>query len=475
MNPEIKPEPAIIVIFGITGDLVRRKLFPSLYRLIKANLLDDNTVIIGVTRQNISTQVMLNDLIDDLPDYDESAVEFLKGKFVVQTMNVTNSDDYKLLLDKINKIEGDHGVCMNRLFYLSIPPQVFGPIVRYLGENGLNKKCQHNVADSRLLVEKPFGYDLHSAEKLIIETAKYFGENQIFRIDHYLAKETAQNILKFRFNNAIFESLWDHHYIARIDITASETIGIEGRSTFYEQTGALRDLIQSHLLQLMSIITMEEPDSFSSEDIHKSKSELLNSVVQISPDKVDQLSLRGQYESYREEVKNPKSNIETFAAIEINIDNPRWAGVPIVIKTGKSLDQKKTEVRVIFKRKDKEEKATLHNSLSFRIQPNEGIDIEIIVKKPGLDSELQTVDMDFSYSRFFSAESQPDAYERVLVDVIRGDHTLFATSEEVLTAWRIVDPVLYRWSKETSDLQIYKNNSTGPKVLPKWLEPNYKK
>ncbi len=469
-----KPDPAIIVIFGVTGDLVKRKLFPALYRLIKANLLDDNTVIVGITRQNISTQDMLADLISGYPEYDESAIEFLKDRFEVQTMNVTESSEYKALLEKLNKMEEDKGMCMNRLFYLSIPPQVFGPIVRFLGENGLNRKCQHNDADSRLLIEKPFGYDLKSAEKLITETTEHFKEEQIFRIDHYLAKETVQNILNFRFNNAIFESLWNSNHISRIDITATETIGIEGRSIFYEQTGALRDLVQSHLLQLMSVITMEEPDTLESDDIHESKLALLNSVVQIPSDKVNKLAVRGQYQSYKTEVNNPKSNIETFAAIEVSINNPRWMGVPIVIKTGKSLDKKQTEIRVVFKRNDETEKQTLHNSLTFRIQPNEGIDIELIVKKPGLDNELQNVDMDFSYSKFFSADSSPDAYERVLVDAIRGDHTLFATNEEVLASWKIVDPILYHWSRETKDLQIYNDNSSGPKNIPDWLNPNYK-
>jgi glucose-6-phosphate 1-dehydrogenase len=312
------------------------------------------------------------------------------------------------------------------------------------------------------------------SKKLINETSEYYDENQIFRIDHYLAKETVQNILNFRFNNAIFESLWDHFHISLIEIYATETIGIEGRANFYDKTGALRDIIQSHLLQLMAIVTMEEPLSFSSVHIHHSKLALLKYVKQINAADVDSSSLRGQYQTYKDEVKNPDTNTETFAAIKLIIDNPRWENVPIVLKTGKSLNEKKTAVTVLFKRNDRNEEMTQHNSLSFRIQPNEGIDIGIIVKKPGLDNELEAVDMDFSYSRFFAADTQRDAYERVLVDAIRGDHTLFATSEEVIATWEIVDQVLLNWSKDGRNLQIYNNNSSGPQALPDWLKSDYK-
>lgn len=470
MKTAPKPEPTIIVIFGVTGDLVKRKLFPALLGLIKNGLINEHTMVIGLTRQAVPTEELFNDLISGHPAYAEADIDYLRQRFVVQTMDVTSSDDYRQLHDKLNSLEDEVGMCMNRLFYLSIPPQVYGPIVRLLGENGLNKSCPHGRAETRLLVEKPFGYDLESAKKLILDTSKHFSEEQIFRIDHYLAKDTVQNILTFRFSNAVFESVWDRDHISRIDIIATETIGIESRSIFYEQTGALRDLIQSHLLQLMSIVTMDEPKSLSSEDIHRSKLDLLKSVKPITPDKVQQLSFRGQYESYKNEVNNPKSNTETFAAIDVSIDNDCWRDVPIVIRTGKSLDEKITAVKIIFKRSgNQNENATYHNSLTFRIQPNEGIDIELIVKKPGLEAELQSVDMDFSYSRFFPSASQTNAYERVLVDAIKGDHTLFATSDEVLAAWQIIDPVLSRWSKDGTGLEMYKNNSKGPTVLPDWL------
>lgn len=469
-----KSDPAIIVIFGITGDLVKRKLFPALYQLAKSNLLDDNTVIIGTTRQNLTTDDVLAKLLAELPDQDQSVIDFIKAHFIVQTLDVTDSADYKMLLEKVNKIEDDHGVCMVRLFYLSIPPQVFSTIVQYLGENGLNKKCQHDKADSRLLVEKPFGYDTESGKKLIDETAKYYNEDQIFRIDHYLAKDAVQNIIDFRFNNPMFEALWSGAHIARIDITATEKIGIEGRKEFYEQTGAIRDLIQSHLLQVMAIVTMEKPDSFKSEDVHDAKLELLKSVIEITPDNVDKYAFRGQYQTYKDEVENPNSSIDTFAALELFIDNPRWQNVPVIIKTGKSLRDKSTFVSISYKNDDQVENTSEHNKLTFRIQPNEGIDTKILVKKPGLDGEIQTVDMDFRYSRSFVTTPLLDAYERVIVDGIKGDRTLFSTSEEVLETWRIVQPVLDKWTATSEGLQTYADNSDGPTSLPEWLQPNYK-
>lgn len=471
MKNLLMPEPAIIVIFGITGDLVKKKLFPALCDLINANLLHEQTVIVGVTRQSISAEEMLDRLTNGEKQYDTKLIERIKNKLYMHTMDITSGPDYDVLLQSLNKIEDERGLCLNRLYYLSIPSQVFAPIVRYMGEHGLNQSCQHNIAETRLLIEKPFGYDNVSAKELIVDTAKYFKESQIFRIDHYLAKETVQNILSFRVNNSIFESLWDSKSISRIDITAFEKIGIEGRVIFYEQTGALRDLIQSHLLQLMAIITMEEPLSLSSENIHKAKLELLDQVEPIANSDISKSSMRAQYETYREEVNNPKSNVETYAAIKLNINNPRWRGVPIVIKTAKQLSQKNTEVSIIFKRPASAK--AKHNSLSFRIQPNEGIDLALYVKKPSLETQLKLVTMDFSYDRFFDSKLQPDAYERVLVDVIKGDHTLFTTSEEVLAVWRIVDPVLNHWSKGNSDLLTYKNNSDGPEQLPEWLKPDY--
>jgi len=466
LNNNAKPQPAIIVIFGVTGDLVQRKLFPALIYLIKHGLIDKDTVVVGITRQNINTDQLLNKLAKDNPTLDQKAIVMLRDKFVVQSMDVTLGGDYDRLQATLNKIEDEHGTCMNRLYYLSIPPQVFGPIVRFLGEHGLNKSCQHGKAKTRLLIEKPFGFDLKSARELIKDTGKYFSEEQIFRIDHYLAKETVQNILSFRFSNAIFESIWDAKHIRRIEISAIEKIGIENRAIFYEQVGALRDFIQSHLLQLLSVVAMEKPLTMTSEAIHRSRLKLLQQVKAPAPNKIHEVAYRAQYQSYRKEVGNPKSTSETFAAISLAISSKRWRKVPIVIKTGKALDQKNTEVRIIFRQEAK--RKVSHNSLTFRIQPNEGIALELYAKKPGLDNLVEPVNMDFSYAKYFDSKAQPDAYERVLVDVMRGDHTLFATSQEVLQTWRIVEPIIENWANRLTSLPLYKNNSPNPGDLPKW-------
>lgn len=466
MNNDEISRPAIIVIFGVTGDLVQRKLFPALINLLKAGLLGASTTIVGLTRQNISAAQLLDKLAEENPSLGSEAINLLKDRLVVQTMDVTRPKDYDLLLTTLNKIEEQHGECMNRLYYLSIPPQVFGPIVRSLGEHGLNKSCPHNVAETRLLVEKPFGFDLVSAQELINDTSKYFSEEQLFRIDHYLAKETVQNILSFRFSNAIFESIWDAQHIRRIEISAYEEIGIESRAIFYEEVGALRDFIQSHLLQLLSVIAMEKPSSMTSGAIHHSRLKLLQEIEAPTEDKISGMSFRAQYQTYRKEVNNPRSATETFAALKLFINSKRWRKVPIIIKTGKALNRKNTEVKIIFRQDDT--RKTSHNSLTFRIQPNEGIDLELYAKKPGLRNEIEPVNMDFSYAKYFGDNSQPDAYERVLVDALHGDHTLFATSQEVLETWRVVEPVIVSWAKDGNNLSLYKNKSKDPGDLPTW-------
>jgi glucose-6-phosphate 1-dehydrogenase len=464
-----KLEPAIIVIFGITGDLAQKKLLPALYHLAKDNLLDKNTEIVGVTRRNITAKELLDNvelcINEEDGICDPLAMKRMEELVSMQQVDLTNGDDYDKLKQQLDALEEKHGVCMNRLYYLSIPPQVFSPIVRLLGTHGMNASCQHGKAATRLLIEKPFGYDVVSARELISETGQYFGEEQIFRIDHYVAKETVQDILTFRFTNPLFASTWDAEHIERIIIVAKESIGIEGRVTFYEETGALRDFVQSHLLQLLAILTMDEPTELTAESIHASKLKLMKAIQHISSATVETDAVRGQYDSYRKEVGNPHSRTETFAAIRTTIKNPRWEGVPIVLLTGKAISsgdpkvQKLTELRVDFKPLASHQTV---NTLCFRIQPNEGISLELQVKKPGFEYETQEVAMEFNYQQAFNDNGHPDAYERVLVDAIRGDRTLFATSEEVLAAWDVVEAVVQHWSKNDHGLELYKVGSEGP-------------
>lgn len=455
-------EPAIIIIFGITGDLAQRYLLPSLYHLMKDGLLPEPTQIIGVTRGTVSTQQLFEKVelcVNEIDNVcDPAALKAMHERTTMFQMDLDDPEAYDALLNKLNSLEEKKGVCMNRLYYLSIPPQAYLPVIRLLGERGLNASCQHGRAATRLLVEKPFGFDLDSAKKLIDETSKTFAEEQIFRIDHYMAKETVQNILTFRFQNPIFEALWDNRHVKSIEISAKEEIGIMGRATFYEPLGALRDFIQSHLLQILGIVTMDKPEVLDSEHIHQAKQAVLERVKPVPADQVGKLTTRGQYLGYREEVKNADSVTETYAAITIFIEGQRWQNVPIKLLTGKALDERKTEIRVTFHGAPE----AANNQLRFRIQPNEGIELDLVTKRPGYNQEVQTTAMDFSYHNDFNNHGHPNAYERVLVDAIRGDHTLFATSQEVLASWRVVQPVLDYWAGQSDDLEFYKPGTGGP-------------
>jgi glucose-6-phosphate 1-dehydrogenase len=458
-------EPSIIVIFGITGDLSQRYLLPALYHLLKDGLLNEQTEIVGISRREVSTEKLFENVELCVNEVDKTCDPVVLRQLHEQTrmvqLDLTDAEGYKRLRATLDDIEAENGVCMNRLYYLSIPPAIYGSIIQLMGEADLNTSCQHDVAETRLLIEKPFGYDLESARELIWDMAQIFNEQQIFRIDHYLAKETVQNILAFRFQNPIFEAVWNREHIARIEIFASEKIGIEGRAVFYEPLGALRDFIQSHLLQLLAIVTMGRPDTLDSDNIHTSKQAVMEQVKAVPADQVAKYAQRLQYEGYRQEVEHDTSVTETFAAVKVFIDNPRWEGVPITLWTGKGLDEKRTEVAVCFK--SGSDRAA--NRLRFRIQPNEGIELDLLTKKPGFESDLQNVAMDFSYQNSFGPATHSNAYERVLVDAVKGDHTLFATSQEVLEAWRIVQPVLDAWEKGSEDLGTYPYGTSGDDLV----------
>ncbi len=466
MQPK-KPdlEPTILVIFGITGDLAKRYLLPSLYHLVKDDMLHPQTEIVGITRSDMNLDDLLSHIELCVSETDgvcdPSAVKKLKSRLRIRQMDVTKGPEYDQLLTELNQIEDKYGEHMNRLYYLSIPPNVAEPIIKFMGEHNLNKSCQHDQAITRLLVEKPFGYNIQSAERLIEQTAKHFREDQIFRIDHYLAKETVQNILAFRFNNPIFEPIWNSQHIDYIEVLSNESLGIEGRVNFYEGVGALRDLIQSHLLQILALITMEQPTKLTSEHIHTSKHALMQQIQQITTEEVTKSTIRGQYDNYQKEVNNPSTLTETYAAIKVIVNNDRWKDVPMIIRTGKALTEKLSEVNVVFKPTNN---SPHHNVLSFRIQPKEGIDLSLRIKKPGYDDEIQPVKMDFDYNTVFKKTNAPTAYERVLVDAARGDHTLFATSDEVLESWRVVQNIVDAWAENNVGLQIYKSDTFGPDI-----------
>lgn len=462
----LKLDPAIFIIFGITGDLSRRKVLPALYHLFKDNLMPEQVEIVGTSRRELSADDLLRDVelcvLENDNVCDPAVMKVFRDHLRMVKVDPDTAEDYQQLKQTLDQIENDHGVCMNRLFYLSIPPQVYGSVVRQLGENGLNESCQHGTATSRLLVEKPFGHDLKSAEELIAATDHYFPENQVFRIDHYLAKETAQNILAFRAHNPVFAAAWNNQQIERVEVIAAEQIDIEGRAGFYDAVGALRDLIQSHLMQLLALATMDVPaDINDSSAIHAAKLALLASIAPIDMSRSDRPVRRAQYEGYRDEVNNPDSATETFAQIRLSSNADRWQGVPFMLTTGKALAQKLTHIVVTFKGNDE----TGNNKLTFRLQPNEGIDLELTVKKPGFATAYEPAAMDFSYQNHFDEHGHPDAYERVLTDAVRGDHSLFATSQEVLASWRILQPLLDTWSQDASDLTFYPKGSAIDDIL----------
>ncbi len=465
--PDLDFSPTILVIFGITGDLSTRKLLPALYELTKNGLINPKTQIIGITRRHYTKEEIAQKIRPGITSrdgkIDDKILTKLLSKIKIYKMSSVNPKEYPQLADYLDSIEKTAGVCLKRLYYLAVPPQISGPIITNLGEQGLNVGCREHSSLAHLLLEKPFGFDLKTATELIELTTKYFSENQIFRIDHYLAKETVQNIVTFRFRNPIFDGLWDKEHIKSIEIEASEKIDIEGRGNFYEQTGALRDLIQSHLLYVMSLVLMSRPkDITSSKDMHKERLKALEQVEPIPADKILERAFRGQYEGYREEVNIPASFVETFAVIKLYSRDSRWEGVPITIKTGKALAKKETKITIAFCPKNLKQEIT--NQLIFYIQPDEGITIELWAKKPGFKAEIERVPMNFRYDHVFGDHITPDAYERVLVDATRGDNTLFATSQEVLSAWKILQPLLDYWRNTSDDLAVYKKGSPGPDI-----------
>ena len=459
MDNAPKLNPTVLVIFGITGDLAKHKILPALYHLVKYNLLPEKVRVVGTSRRQIDPSEILNTV--DLCVYekdgicDPGVVKRIGEILSMFKLDPLNDQDYSYFKDYLDQLEEEEGTCLDRLYYLSIPPQAYRPIIEKLGAHGLNGSCQHNNATTKLLVEKPFGYDIESAKQLIENTDKVFSESQIYRIDHYLAKETAQNILKFRRHNPVFSSQWNSRHISRIHVIAREQIGIEGRVRFYEGIGALRDLAQSHLLQLLSLTAMDMPDALTSSEIHAKKHEFMSNLTMptVEPSGIPQV-IRGQYSSYKREVDNPNSNIETFVSLNLKSKDPNWAEAEFRLTTGKALNEKLTAILVYFGSKDP-------NILRFRIQPDEGIDVDLLIEKPGFTHNLRKVKMNFSYNSYFE-DNNHDAYERVLVDAIRGDHLLFATKEEIMASWYLLQPILNYWQSTSDDLVIYENGGKGP-------------
>jgi glucose-6-phosphate 1-dehydrogenase len=431
--------PTTLVVFGISGDLSHRYLLPALAEIRKAGQLPKDLKILGISRRKLTLEKALGKTADVLGDKSE-----------VLTMDVENLDDYQKLKDRLSS----YGQNRDALFYLAVPPAGVLPIIEKLGTAGLNGR------KNKLLLEKPFGSDLKSARDLVVATQKFFDEEQVYRIDHYLAKEMVQNIAVFLGSNVLFRGVWSRQFIDYIEIVVAEKIAVEGRASFYELTGALRDMIQSHLLQLAALTLMEPcPHDFDFAELPKRRLAALRHL-RVQEHKLGTSVVRAQYEGYGDEVGNPDSKVETFVALQVRSDDPRWRGVPIYLASGKNLDQKLTQIRVNFKKTSEAEA----NVLILRIQPREGIELDLWVKQPGYERRLHKKSLSFYYEQTFT-DRLPDAYEQVIVDAIRGSHSLFASSEEVLESWRILQPVIDYWHKGPNDLRIYNPGNTVEQIL----------
>ena len=441
---------------GISGDLSCRKLLPAISQIAATGMLPEQFKIVGVTRQK---DIKINNILNCTTDKN-----YLKEHIELFKMDLNDVNDYKKLGKYLEEIparleghsggEKTFGEDAQRLFYLSVPPSVAKDIITFLGESGLAGKT-----GTKLLLEKPFGVDLESAAELAKHIDKYFIPEQVYRIDHYMAKETAQNIIVFREGNSLFKKTWNKDFIESINITASEQIGIEGRAIFYEQTGALRDVVQSHLLQLLALALMELPKGDKFEEVPVLRLDALKHLNIPKDKSISHYAKRGQYKSYRDEVGNEHSNVETFVSLALQSDDPRWAGVPITLSTGKALKNKFTEIKILYRKDNNLES----NELLLRIQPDEGISFSIFAKRPGYEHQISRHALDFFFKEHY--RELPEPYEQVLFNAINSDHSLFTSSNEVLETWRILDALQRTWAKSANDLIIYKEGSDISEIV----------
>lgn len=446
----------VITIFGITGDLARRKLLPALYHLVKDNLLPVGTKFVGVTRGETTAEKLLSDVelcvLETDSVCDPVALRKFQESLRVIQLDPTDRKSYSILESTLDDLDNESSTKLNRLFYLSIPPDTYTTVVENLSQS--TAVSRENNRSVRLLVEKPFGWDLESAKELVDMTNKYFDESEVFRIDHYLAKGTAQNILAFRASNPLFNNVWNSAHIDRVSIVTSEKIGLAGRGVFYDPVGALRDQIQSHVMQLLALTTLELPADINEATLKEAKTALLQAVRVTDPSQ----AVRAQYKGYVTDIEKTSSNTETFAAIPLTIDNERWQGTSIQLATGKKLAEKYSCIRVHFK----SEGAMAGNVLTFRLEPNEGIEITLQVRKPGYEHAMQPALLDYDYTQ----AKHPDAYERVLIDAMKGDHLLFASSAEIIESWRILQPVISLWRDNTDAVMTYKPGIEAQELHP---------
>ncbi|WP_339173649.1 glucose-6-phosphate dehydrogenase [Anoxybacillus sp. FSL W8-1294] len=480
---DVQPK-ATIVIFGATGDLAKRKLFPSIYKLYQKGKLSEQFAVVGVARRphtDESFRHYVKETIEEATKQELIDDTFI-SHFYYHSLDATNTQSYEQLNELLTHVEEQFHIPGNRIFYLAMAPEFFGTITSHLKSEGLTT----TNGWTRLVIEKPFGHDLQSAKKLNEEIRQSFSEEQIFRIDHYLGKEMVQNIEVIRFANAIFEPLWNNRFIANIQITSSETLGVEDRGRYYDHSGALRDMVQNHMLQMVALLAMEPPIKLTTDDIRNEKVKVLRALRPVTHDEVDQYFVRGQYGSgivrgqkvigYREEHNvDPTSNTETFVAGKLLIDNFRWAGVPFYIRTGKRMTEKSTKIVVQFKDVPMNlyygTSEHVHpNLLVIHIQPDEGITLHLNAKKSGENMKTTPIKLDYCYN-CIDGINTPEAYEKLLYDCMRGDATNFTHWDEVAASWSFVDPISDVWANtEATDFPNYEAGSMGPKKADELLQ-----
>jgi glucose-6-phosphate 1-dehydrogenase len=485
VRPGHPAPPATLVIFGAGGDLTKRLVVPALYHLVRAGKLPDKFAVIGIDHNDRTTEEWRQSLTKMMQAYAQAAgIDVQAWSWLTRRMHYMRGDftqpetftDLKMLLAELQK----HSNIASILFYLAVSERFFGPVIAQLGHVGLTQQSEE--AWRRVIVEKPFGHDLASAKALNTQILKVLTEDQIYRIDHFLGKETVQNILVLRFANGIFEPLWNRDHVDHVQITAAETVGVEGRGRFYERTGALRDMVPNHLFQLLAMIGMEPPISFDADAVRAKKTELFQAVHAVSPES----AVRGQYgggtvlgqevPAYRHEPNvAPDSGTETYVALKIAVDNWRWAGVPFYLLTGKCLSARTTEIAVQFRRapyalfRDTPVGRLPANILTLRIQPDEGLSVSFSAKRPGSEIEIDGVAMDFAYTDYFEPLATV-GYETLIYDCLIGDATLFQRADTVEAAWRAVEGLLARWGRDPAkDFPNYAAGSSGPEAADRLL------